>query len=482
VGVSSRYWNIWCISPASEKVGYENHLISAAQTFAQNYIATAEAGEAQAALLSYFQAKSASVTATIQAQAGLCLRCYVSAAILKACRTIDHLFGSDKSFTYRDLLPFVLNDDGKMQVIFDRDRKTQLVVMGDAPAQVNTYPVFSVEVLRTFKLETQSNLSLDNWAFLRTKQNAELRQFLAEFGFQHLSDWALLNRARSHQLERLSEHDRDLVEVFHRVYRRDRRRQIASSKRCPDPSIEQLQEMIINLQAKNVTISTVGELLPALKQVALQLRSYDIWAQRVPLEVHDADTGHDTLRSDLPSSNVDESDLEQQELLLFFHQQLDLALKAAIAQELRDRVAALERSKKYALLAAQFIPGLRLYYNQALSLKEIAPILGMSSWDQARRVLNPGDLLSKVRALTVQQVLDRLLEQAQQKGFAQTPPEPNYLRTLAEQVEVIADQEIFQAAVEEMRAGQSRSFNSVYAQQLRIALTVPSVAETSQKT
>jgi anthranilate/para-aminobenzoate synthase component I len=75
-----------------------------------------------------------------------------------------------------------------------------------------------------------------------------------------------------------------------------------------------------------------------------------------------------------------------------------------------------------------------------------------------------------VRAWTVQRVLDRVLEQAQQKGFAQTPPEPNYLRTLAEQVEATADEEIFQSAVEEMRAGQSRSFNSVYAQQLRVHL------------
>lgn len=94
----------------------------------------------------------------------------------------------------------------------------------------------------------------------------------------------------------------------------------------------------------------------------------------------------------------------------------------------------------------------------------------MSSWDQARRILNPGDLLNKVRTLTVQQVFDRLLEQAQHKGFAPTPPDPDYVRTLAEQVEAIADQDIFRAAVEEMRAGQGRSFNSVYAQQLRVYL------------
>jgi hypothetical protein len=404
----------------------------------------------------------------------------VSGSILKTCYTIAHLFGSDKSFTYRDLLPFVLTDDGKTLVILDRDRKMQLVVMGDEPPQASTYAFFSVEVLRTFKSEAQS-MSLDNWTYLRTKQNAELKQFLAEFGFQHLSDWALLNRVRPHQLERLSERDRHLVEVFHGVYRRDRRKQATGMKRCPDPTTEQLQEMMTGLQVRGVAISAVGELMSALKRVAIQLRQYDIWLHRVPLEVYDSDTGRDTIRSDLPSSGVDESEIEQQELLTFFHQQLNLALDAAIAQELRDRIATLERSKKYAPLATQFIPGLQLYYNQGLSLKEIAPMLGMSSWDQARRVLNPGDLLNKVRALTVQRVLDRLLEQAQKKGFASTPPEPNYLRTLAEQVEAIADQEIFQAAVEEMRAGQCRSFNSVYAQQLRIAIATPGVAEASQK-
>jgi hypothetical protein len=468
---SSRYWRIWCIHPASEKLGYRNCWVSAAQEFVQKYISSSQGEVIQSTLLSYFHLKDVSVTTKIQAQAGLCLRCYVSASILKACQTIDHLFGSDKSFTYRDLLPFVLNDDGETFVALDRERKTQLVVMDGAPPHVNTYPFFSVEVLRTFKSEAQPRLSLDNWAYLQTKQNAELKQFLAEFGFQHLSDWALLNRARPHQLERLSVRDRHLVDVFHDVYRRDRRQQ-PRAKRCPDPSIEQLQEMTTGLEAKNVAISTAGELMSALKNVAVQLRQYDIWSHRVPLEVQDPETGRDTLRSDFPSSDRDEFDLEQQEFLAFFHQQLDLAMSAAIAQELHQRIAALERSKKYAPLAAQYLPGLQLYYSQSLSLKEIAPLLGMSSWDQARRVLNPGDLLSKVRALTVQQVLDRMLEQAQQKGFAQTPPEPNYLRTLAEQVEAVADQEIFQAAVEEIRAGQGRSFNSVYAQQLRVHLNL----------
>jgi hypothetical protein len=51
--------------------------------------------------------------------------------------------------------------------------------------------------------------------------------------------------------------------------------------------------------------------------------------------------------SDLPIRWVDESDLEAQELLVFFHQQLNLALNDAIIQELRDRMATLAHSKKY---------------------------------------------------------------------------------------------------------------------------------------
>ncbi|MGF1524857.1 MAG: hypothetical protein ACFBSF_21230 [Leptolyngbyaceae cyanobacterium] len=468
---SSRYESMWCVNPANATLGYKNYMIPAAQAFFQKHIFNSQDEAIQTDLLSYFYAQRTTITAKTRAEAGLCLRCYVSASILKACRTLDRLFGNDKSFTYRDLLPFVLNDDGKTFVILDRDRKSQLVLIGDETPQTSAYQLFSVDVLRTFKAKAQPNLSLDSWTYLRTKQNAELRQFLAEFGFQNLSDWALLNRARLHQRSRLSERDCHLLDVFHAVYRRDRRQQLASAKRCPDPSIEQLQEMITGLQAKNVTISSVSELMRALKQLAVQLRQYDIWSYRVPLEVQDPDTGHEMIRSDLPNYHADELGIEQKELLMFLHEQLNLALNAGIVQELHNRVTALECSKKYAPLAPQFIPGLHLYYDQCLSLKKIAPMLSMTSTDQAKRVLNPGNLLSKVRALTVQQVLDRVLELAQKKGFAQTPPEPNYLRTLAEQVEAFVDQEIFQEAVEEIRAGQGRSFNSIYAQKLRFHLS-----------
>lgn len=469
MGPLSRYWTIWRINPGSERVGYKRYLVTAAQKFVQEQLPHSQDGDLQATLNSYFQGKKSGVDATSRAQAGLSLRCYVSEPILKACQKIDNLFGTEKNFTYQDLLPFVLNDDGQSLIILDRDGKTQLLLDDNGEAKTTAYNFFSVKVLQTFKADSQSRMSLDNWAYLQTKQNPELRDFLSEFGFKHLSDWALLNRARPKQLERLSQRDRTSVEVFHAVYRRDRLQQRQQGiRRCPDPSSAQLQEMLTRLRERDVIINSTVELMKELKQVATQLRQYDIWSYREPLEIEDPDTGNYTPRPDLPYESISELDVEQQELLEFLHEQLKLALVAAIEQEIRTRITTLHKSKKYAPLAIQFLPGLQLYYCQGMSLKEIAPVLGMTSWDQARRVLNPGETLNNVRALTVQQLLDKMLKKAQSMGLTKIPPEPDYLKTLAEQMEAFADEEIFREAGEEIRAGRNRSMNSLYARQLRL--------------
>ncbi len=469
--VSSRYWNIWRISPTRERVGYEHCLVPTAQEFAQTQINNSQDENIQAVLLSHFHAIRSDVDIISRSHAGLCLRCYVSDTILKACQKIDTLFSGDKQFTYQDLLPFVLNDDGQTLVILDSDRRNQLILNDKGEAQTAAYKFFSIKILQTFKSDFQSSMSLDNWTYLQTKQNPELKDFLSEFGFKHLSDWALLNRARPKQLERLSVRDRHFVEVFHAVYRRDRLQQRAQgTRKCPDPSSKQLQEMLIYLLEKNVPIKSPPELMKELKQIAIQLRQYDIWSYREPLEIQDQDTGSYTIRPDLPNNSLNELDVEQREFVELLHDSLNLALTDAIKQEICDRIAGLQKSKKYAILAQEFIPGLRLYYCQGISLKDIAPQLGMTSWDQARRVLNPGELLSKVRTLTVQQLLDSILKVAEEKGLTKLPPEPNYLKTLADQIEAFADEEIFTEAAEEIRAGKNRSMDSFYAQQLRLYL------------
>jgi hypothetical protein len=446
---AARYFNLWKIDPASDCSGYSCCLIPCAQEFFQKQCFNHQRLEKKVLndLLLCF--KTPEIDIDKQAYAGLCLRCYVSEPILMACRKIDYLFGANQSFTYRDLLPFVLNDDGKSLMILDHNSKMALSIEPGGVLQMKTYQCFSLQILRSFESNGRNSMSLNNWVYLQTKQNPDLKNFLSEFGFQQLSDWALLNRTRTKQLEQLPPRDRCLVEVFHAVYRRDRQQQNQGTKRCLDPTLAQLQEMatILIMHQKSINLP---DLMSELRRLAKQLRQYDIWCYREPLELQDLETGDRLIRSDLPLVTVSELDVEQQEFLAFFHEQLQFALKQSIRQEIENRIAHLKKSKGYAAFADQLIPGLCLYYRQGIALKEISTLLGMSNWAQARRILNPGELISTVRTLTVRQVLHKTLTKAEAKGLTCLPPTPDYLESLVQQIE----------------AGKNRSLKSVYAQEL----------------
>lgn len=465
----SKYWTLCQISLTNERTGYEHRLLPSAQSFFQqefSSIPNSQSRGIETDLLARFHDLSSKREAISRAQAGLCLRCNVSYSILKACQTIESRFSGDKQFTYRDLLPFVLNDDGKALILLDHESNMQLKLNDAAKeAQPTTYKVFSIEILRTYKPNFETSKSLDNWAFLQTKQHSELRAFLSEFGFKHLSDWALLNRVRPKQLEQLPECDRTLVTVFHQVYRRDRRQQQRVSQ-CLDPNAVQLAEMADVLQQHGIPLPA-QELVKRLKQVAMQLRQLDVWQSREPLEVKNRETGSYELRVDLPAGSLNELDREEQEFLEFLQQQISRALAQSIEQAIQNQIVYLEKSKRYAPFAVCYVSGLQRYYCEGLSLRDIGPQLGMSSWDQTRRILNPGELLNNVRLRMVQQLLNPILEKAQSKGLASKPPEPSYLKTLIEQIEAFLDAEIFEEAASEIKAGKNRLMDSVYAQHLK---------------
>jgi len=468
MNTSSRYWKIWRINPAGQKSGYKQFPVITAQEFVNNQGFSVEDSDGQNTLLSCFRGENDGEDTINRARAGLCLRCYVSEPILKECKKLDSLFSGDKQFSYRDLLAFVLDDDGEKLIVLDQDGKTQLMVDECSKTRASKYSLFSVKVLQTFNPELQSRMSLDNWAYLQTKQNPELIKFLSEFGFQHLSDWALLNRVRKKQLERLLDQECYVVQAFHAVYRRDRQQQKnRGNKKCPDPTNAQLEEMLAYLQQQQIWINTPVKLIKELKQIAQQLREYDVWNSRESLDIYDEESGTYVTRRDLPAVSLDEADVEQKEFLTFLHQLVYTTLSQTIKQQVESNIQKLQKSTKYRPFAAKYIQGLHLYYESAMSLKEITPELGMTSWDQARRILNPGELLSKVRAKTVEQMLESILKKAAEKGLTKIPPEANYLLSLSEQIESYVDGEIFQQAAEEIRAGKNRTMGSAYAKKLR---------------
>lgn len=470
----AQYWNMWCISLSNERLRYRQQAIPAAQTFCEMQLEDTQPDSKQTTrrfqsnLFSQFRLQAEPKTDTqriIQsAQAGLCLRCYVSNPILRACQKIDSLFSGNKAFSYQDLLPFVLNDDGKKLVLVDTEDQAQLV-LDNGQIKPSAFKLFSVEVLKTYQDHASSSMSLENWTFLRTKQQPELKTFLSEFGFQPFSDWTLLNRIQVNQRDRLSARDQQIVDVFHQVYRRDRRKQ-GKFNRCANPNDAQLAEMNGLLAKTRADFKDPQELLGALKQVAKQLRAFDIWQAREPLEIKDIDTGDYTLRRDLPAVTLHEEALEEQDFITFLSQQGALSLANAIAQAVQDRLAKLKKSKRYLPFASCYVPGLLRYYQEGISLKEIGAQLGMNNWDQTRRILNPGELLSQVRSLVNRQLLALTLEKAQTKGLIATPPEPDKFKQLMEEMEFFLDDKYFAAAAAELKAGKNRALESDYAQRL----------------
>lgn len=464
----ARYWKIVRINPAAGTSGYKQIPLTIAQEFVTSLASEVGDNNLQDTLLSFFKDDNPCVNAINRALAGLCLRCYISNSILKECKRIDYLFSGNKQFSYQDLLQFVLNDDGQELIILDKDKTTQLIVDKNNQTKRSTYNLFSVKVLQSFNTDLESRMSLDNWAYLQTKQNSELKNFLSELGLKHLSDWTLLNRATNKQLGRLSSQQRYIIEAYHAVYRRDRRQQhIQRAKKCPDPNNAQLQEMLVYLQQHQLSVNTPALLLKELNRIALQLRKYDIWNSRESLDIYDVQSNTYIHRQDLAANSFDEVDAEQQEFVQFLREHLDSTLSQTIKQEIETNIQQLQKSRTYAPFAQKYIQGLQLYYCQKMTLKEITPQLGMTSWNQARRILNPGELLSKIRAKTVEQMLESILNLAVKKGLTKIPTEANYIKYLAEQVESYIDKEIFQEAIEEIRAGKNRTMNSAYAEALR---------------
>ncbi len=458
-----RYWQIHRLSISSGQRGYDVRALPMAKTFLEQQASTHLPTE----LIRLFQTPASPIEIKTQAQSGLCLRCYVSQPIVRACQKLANLFGTAQQFSYRDLLPFVLNDDGRQLVVLSADQKAHLQIDEQNNTQPIAYKAFSIEVIKTYQADSATSMSLDNWTYLKTKQHPELKQFLAEFGFQHLSDWAMLNRVRSRQLASLAERDQHLVKVFHAVYRRDRRQQaVKGPKRCPEPTTAQLTEMAAQLSSTVNTFNTERDLLHDLKQIATQLRQFDIWQSREPLDYFDAAAGQYETRSDLPTATITIESGEEQAILTSLHEQLATAFPASLQMVLEARISKLAKSRKYAAFADKLVIGLQHYYRDGRSLKELVPILGMSSWDQARRIINPGELLNQVRAQTLTQLIDHMLEIVQKNALAPWPPTPDYLQQLTEQLEAFADAEIFAAAASEMKSGSYRAFDSHYAQQL----------------
>ena len=414
---------------------------------------------------------SETISSIERAKAGLCLRCYVSHSILNACKKLANQFGNYR-FTYHDLIPYVLDDDGKHLIVLGADpqekgRTVQFKVVSDG-LEKTIYQYFSINILKTFDSTNERHLSLYNWAYRLTLQHQDLKQYLSDYGFKIHSDWSLLNQVGNIQLSHLTTREQHLVRSFQTVYRRHRLKQVSRSK-CLPPAEAQLHEMSLTLKEIPIVITSTTVLLNELKEIAQQLQKYDFWRRQgtpmtTSLEVIDEETGQSRLRYDALTSPGDAIfELEFNELKNDLISILPATLEAAIQLSIQHAIAELKQRPRHKAYTGQFIPALKLYYFQGVSGRQIAEALGFKNSTQLSRILQPKKLLSQSRRHTVSAILKWALGKAQYSDSVS----PNHLDHLMLAIETFVDQEIFQAAEAEMQSAKNRQMLSEYAQKMR---------------
>ncbi|UKO95942.1 hypothetical protein [Nostoc sp. UHCC 0870] len=487
--IPSRYWTIQVIdSPTFQenqlKGGYKLKQVYPAQEYfkihfsefvSKSTLSPADNKHIQTVLWEMFH-HAADIRQ--RAIAGLCLRCYISKTILVACKKIASIYKSEVEallFSYLDFLPFVLNDDGKSLVIFDSQEQTQQRLNNDGTTQplAKEAEFFTVEVLRKFNPKLNSTESLDNWTWRLTKQNQNLRLFLWDFGIQTPSDWGLLCREIPRSIQALFEKgDSEIVEVFHAVYRRDRRK---SNERglCSEPTINQIQEMIILLQQRNTVVNSSRELINHLKRIAEILRQDIIYQKTgklktIPTEIYDQSINDYLPNQELPHhTDPDPEDIELQQLQSVCNALFENVLYQAISEVISQHYKYLQNSKGYKNFADKFYEGLRLYYQENMSLGEIAKLWDIP-WCKARRVFKLESLLDNVQYRTEERFIEQISKVTTPPDLANRvtaiSTDPEYLKNIAKEIRSYALTTTFLEAHAEMQSGKKKSKNSLFAQ------------------
>lgn len=413
------------------------------------------------------------------AMAGFCLRCYVSHGIFITCKTIPHIYNvsAKNLFSYSDLLPLVLNDDGKTLVILGSERKTQYVLNHrdrTIRAIAKEGEFFSVNILRKFNPDSSNSESLDSWITRLTRQNKNIKSFLWDFGLGTPSDWKLLSKSTPRFLSALfSIEDQEILRAFQTVYQRDRL--LTNQKgRCLEPTVNQLQEMLRMLTLINYNGSQ-EQLVARLKYIAEILRQDWIYRKNgytktVSTEIYDNSINDYFENPELPIyRDRNPEDVELEKLQITCQKLFQKVLYQTIAEAIGQHIENLKKSKSYKNFATLFPEGLRLYYQENKSLSEIAKLWKIE-WSKARRIFKLENFLSIVQYRTEEIFLDRLLQSLNKYQSTIIYHEPDKLKKIAVEVREFVWDKAFKEAKAELIASKKQIKNSLFTQVICIYL------------
>lgn len=365
-----------------------------------------------------------------------CLLCFISWQIEQVCWKLAARFSENHGFSCSDLLPYVLEDDGRL------------------PRQKSDYKCFSLQILESFN--SQQN-SLANWTSIKVKQHPGLIEFLLECGVYLISDWAILNDTQPKQLERILsdfhcltkfeiQSSKNLLEAYHAVYFNQRIQKSPTGVRgkCRAPTPEQLKEIALYIHGiqkdtathlqLDVNLISIDSIMIELQNIATKLRQYRIHVRGGSLATESLDGN---VIESIPYREVEnssENEKEEAEFLKFYQQQFLSCLEQALAIVTESRVKQLERKDKDK--AIKFVIGLRLFHCQKLSMAEIAKQLKLRAQDAVTRLLK----LKNFRADVQQQMLILLRNIVKDKARVYSSTEN--LQKLENQITIAINEQI----------------------------------------
>jgi uncharacterized protein YqgV (UPF0045/DUF77 family) len=372
-----------------------------------------------------------------------CLLCFISWQIEQTCLSLEQQFGNFHGFTVRDLLVYVLDDDGSLQAS-------------------DTYECLGREILATFDPDKSS---LITWTSRKVRQHKELNKYLLECGLYLVSDWAILNDTKLQQLPKILgefhyltsieiEQTQKLLSAYHKIYRAERFLQRAERKslgKCKAPTIEQLQAIIEVLQTQNidnsltnlstkVVMQKLQNLAERLREYRLHIRNNSFKTVSLDAELYENSTFIEQI-TDTNSKNIiveiEEVD-ETNDFLKKYRSHMTNCLDSAFNTVIESRMTKLK--KKDIDKANQFVTALQLFHCQRLSMVKIAQQLGLRAQDAVARLLKLKEFRADIHQETLVKLQDRVMELAQKYST------PKQLKVLESQIINIMYQAEIEAA------------------------------------
>ncbi|MEA5504697.1 hypothetical protein VB735_16575 [Halotia wernerae UHCC 0503] len=376
-----------------------------------------------------------------------CLLCLISWQIEQVCLQLEAQFGKAHGFSCSDLLPYVLDDDGKLE-------------------QTGAYQCLGRKILQSFDSQ-KSNLA--TWTNIKVKQHPELNKFLLELGLYRVTDWAILNDTVPKKLKQILgefhsltsrevEYFLALLKSYHKIYKLQRLQQCSLGNRgiCPQPTNQQLHQIALSLQSQIEQMLDNETVMMQLQELAAYLREYRIYHKSGSLPKV---TEYPADIADVENNGENES--EQIEFLRLYRSQFFVCLDQALDMVVTSWVKKLQLKKRDK--AQNFLKALQLFHCQQISMTDIARSLGLRAQDTVTRLLKLKDFRADVQREFLKMLCDRVID------LAHNYSHPELLKNLEQELASILHTQssvLFREAEIKSRTVKNSLKNSLFSEKL----------------